>query len=152
MKLSDSFVDIWAPRALGLLRIVAGFLFIAHGTMKLLGFPAPFPMEVPLFSLIGLAGVMELLGGALLILGLFTRPVAFLLSGEMAFAYFIGHAGNGFWPVLNEGELAALYCFVFLYLAVAGGGAWSLDRWMQSRAASSAGSIASTSPGRTSRV
>jgi putative oxidoreductase len=96
--------------------------------MKLLSYPAPFPRPVELFSLIGLAGVLELFGGALLLVGLFTRPVAFILSGEMAFAYFMAHAPRGFWPILNGGELAALYSFVFLYLAAAGGGPWSLDR------------------------
>ena len=133
MKLPDSFVDTWAPRALGILRIVAGFLFMAHGLQKILGFPVARATEVALFSLTGVAGLMELVGGALLILGLFTRPVAFLLSGQMAFAYFMAHAPQGFWPLLNRGELAALYSFVFLYLAVAGGGAWSVDRWLSAR-------------------
>ena len=108
MKLPDSFVDVWGTRALSLLRIVAGFLFMAHGMQKILGFPVARATEVALFSLTGVAGLMELIGGALLILGLFTRPVAFLLSGQMAFAYFIAHAPQGFWPLLNRGELAAL--------------------------------------------
>jgi len=107
----------WAPRLLSVLRIVTAFLFMAHGAQKLLGFPAPMTSPPALFSLIGL----------LLLVGLFTRPVAFILCGEMAFAYFMAHAGQGFWPLLNRGELAALYCFVFLYLAAAGGGPWSLD-------------------------
>lgn len=119
----------WAPRLLSVLRIVTGFLYLQHGMMKLLSFPAPFPRPVELFSLIGLAGMLELFGGALILVGLFTRPVAFILSGEMAFAYFMAHAPKGFWPILNGGELAALYCFVFLYLAAAGGGTWSADRW-----------------------
>jgi len=118
----------WAPRLLSILRIVAGFLFMVHGAQKLLGFPAPFPMQVNLYSLIGLAGVLELFGGALVMVGLFTRPVAFVLSGEMAFAYFMAHAPKSFWPVLNGGDAAVLYCFVFLYLAAAGGGPWSVDR------------------------
>jgi putative oxidoreductase len=118
----------WAPRLLSILRIVAGFLFMIHGAQKLLGFPAPFPMQVNLYSLIGLAGVLELFGGALVMVGLFTRPVAFVLSGEMAFAYFMAHAPKSFWPVLNGGDAAVLYCFVFLYLAAAGGGPWSVDR------------------------
>ena len=118
----------WAPRLLSILRIVAGFLFMMHGAQKLLGFPAPFPMQVNLFSLIGLAGILELFGGALVMVGLFTRPVAFILSGEMAFAYFMAHAPKNFWPVLNGGDAAVLYCFVFLYLAAAGGGPWSVDR------------------------
>lgn len=125
-----TFFAAWAPRLLSVLRIVSGFLFMAHGMQKLLGFPAPFPMDVKLFSLLGAAGALELFGGALLLVGLFTRPVAFILSGEMAFAYFIGHAPKALcWPVLNGGDAAVLFCFVFLYLAVAGGGAWSLDRW-----------------------
>jgi putative oxidoreductase len=119
----------WAPRALSVLRIVSAFLFMTHGMQKLLSYPAPAPRPVELFSLIGLAGFLELFGGALLLVGLFTRPVAFILSGEMAFAYFMAHAPGGFWPLLNRGELAALYCFVFLYLAAAGGGQWSVDRW-----------------------
>jgi len=119
----------WSPRLLSVLRIVTAFLFIQHGSMKLLGFP---PSEaiagVKLFSLIGFAGVLELFGGLMVLLGLFTRPVAFILSGEMAFAYFMAHAPRGLYPMLNHGELAVLYCFVFLYLAVAGGGVWSIDR------------------------
>lgn len=119
----------WSPRLLSVLRIVTAFLFIQHGSMKLLGFP---PSEafagVKLFSLIGFAGVLELFGGLMVLLGLFTRPVAFILSGQMAFAYFMAHAPHGFSPILNRGELAVLYCFVFLYLAVAGGGVWSVDQ------------------------
>jgi putative oxidoreductase len=118
----------WAPRLLSLLRIVAGFIFMLHGAQKLLGFPAPFPMPLPAFSLFWFAGVLELLGGALILIGLLTRPVAFVLSGEMAFAYFMGHAPKIFWPVLNGGDAAILYCFVFLYLAAAGAGPWSVDR------------------------
>jgi putative oxidoreductase len=117
----------WAPTLLSILRIVAGFLFIAHGTQKLLGFPAPAGFEVTLMSQAGIAGLLELVGGALLMLGLWTRPVAFVLSGEMAFAYFLAHARQNFWPLLNRGELAVLYCFLFLYFAAAGGGPLSLD-------------------------
>lgn len=118
-----------APRVLSLLRIMAALMFLAHGTAKLFGFPhvAMFD-QVQILSLPGIAGIIELAGGALLALGLFTRPVALILSGEMAVAYFLVHAPQSFFPILNGGELAALYCFVFLYLAVAGGGAWSLDR------------------------
>jgi putative oxidoreductase len=124
----DSFYSKWGPRVLSVLRIVAGFLIMQHGMQKLLGLPAPMPGgTVPLLSLFGISGVLELGGGLLLLLGLFTRPVAFLLSGELAAAYFMAHAPRGFWPLLNQGELPALYSFVFLYLAVAGGGAWSLD-------------------------
>ncbi len=118
----------WAPRLLGALRIVAALIFMAHGTQKLLGFPAPPESgQPPLLSLIGVGAVMELVGGLLLVLGLFTRPVAFLLSGEMAVAYWMFHAPQSVYPVLNGGDAAILYCFVFLYLAFAGGGPWSLD-------------------------
>jgi putative oxidoreductase len=118
---------------LSVLRIVTGFLFMAHGTQKLLGFPAePGMQQPPLMSLVGLAGVLELFGGALILIGLFTRPVAFVLSGFMAVAYFMAHAPQGFWPILNRGELAVVYCFLFLYLAAAGGGEWSVDRLLRS--------------------
>jgi len=123
----------WAPRLLSVMRIITGFLFVAHGTQKLLGFPAGPDMHQPeLMSLPGLAGVLELFGGALILVGLFTRPVAFVLSGLMAVAYFMAHAPQGFWPILNHGELAVLYCFVFLYLSAAGGGEWSLDGLLRS--------------------
>lgn len=129
MSKMDTLCLQWSPRLLSVLRIVTAFLFIQHGSMKLLGFP---PSEafagVKLFSLIGFAGVLELFGGLMVLLGLFTRPVAFILSGQMAFAYFMAHAPHGFFPILNRGELAVLYCFVFLYLAVAGGGVWSVDQ------------------------
>jgi putative oxidoreductase len=128
--MNASFFAAWAPRALAVLRIVTGYLFFLHGTSKLLGFPHVASFDnLQLMSLLGMAGVIELVGGALLIIGLFTRPVAFILSGEMAFAYFIGHAANGnaLLPMLNRGELAVQWCFVFLYLAVAGAGAWSVD-------------------------
>lgn len=118
----------YQPYVLSILRIIAGFLFIAHGGQKLCGFPAPMeggPLS-PL-SLLGFGGVLELVGGALLLVGLFTRVAAFIVSGEMAVAYFMVHAPQGFWPLLNKGELAVLYCFVFFYLFVAGGGVWSLD-------------------------
>jgi putative oxidoreductase len=119
-------LDKWAPHALAVLRIVTALLFIAHGTGKLLGFP-DLGFQPELFSLFGLAGAIEIAGGILLILGLFTRPVAFILSGEMAVAYFMAHAPNGFFPVLNQGESAVLFCFIFLFLVFAGAGAWSLD-------------------------
>ena len=120
----------WAPHLLGVLRIVAAFLFMQFGTAKLFAFPGavmPGGGTAPLASLAGIAGVLEAFGGALLLVGLFTRPVAFLLSGEMAVAYFYGHAPQGFWPVLNQGTPAALYAFLFLYLAAAGPGRFSLD-------------------------
>jgi putative oxidoreductase len=126
-----SALATWTPRLLSVLRMVAGFLFVEHGMQKWLSFPAPPPKPTVLMSLSGTAGVLELVGGTLLLLGLFTRPVAFVLSGLMACAYFISHAPNGFWPIVNRGELAALYCFVFLYIWAAGGGPWSLDRWLR---------------------
>ena len=122
MKLPDSFVAVWAPRALSILRIVAAFLFMAHGMQKLLGFPVPPPGETSLMSLSGVAGIMELIGGALLLVGLFTRPVAFLVSGEMAFAYFIAHAPQGFWPIVNRGEARGTVQLRVPLSAAAGGG------------------------------
>jgi putative oxidoreductase len=118
----------WTPRVLSILRIITGLLIIQHGMAKIIGFPV-FPMyaNVQPFSLIGAAGFIELIGGALLILGLFTRPVAFILAGEMAFAYFIGHFPKGFLPLINGGTLAILYCFACLYLSTAGAGPWSVD-------------------------
>lgn len=116
----------WSPRLLSVLRITAALLLLQHATAKLFGFPhVAYFDNLQLLSLLGFAGVLELVGGVLLLLGVFTRPVAFILSGEMAFAYFLGHAHRGFIPLDNGGELAALYCFIFLYLAVAGGGEWS---------------------------
>jgi putative oxidoreductase len=128
--------DIWTPRALAALRIVAGYLYLQHGSAKLLGVPhvAMFDHLSPL-SLIGFAGVLELVGGALVLIGLFVRPAAFVLSGEMAVAYFVGHAshGNVLLPMLNQGETAVLYCFIFLFLAAAGAGAWSVDTMTRPR-------------------
>jgi putative oxidoreductase len=118
----------WSPQALSVLRIMAGLVILQFGTAKVLGFPAvPMFAGVKLFSLIGLAGTLELIGGILLVLGLFTRPVAFILSGEMAAAYFIAHFSKSFIPLLNQGNEAVIYCFVFLYLFFAGGGPWSVD-------------------------
>lgn len=123
----QSFLAACRPRILSIMRIVTAFLFMQHGGQKLFGFPAPQRSEFDLFSLTGVAGVLELFGGVLVLIGLFTRPTAFVLSGLMAFAYFLAHAPRDFWPILNGGELAVMYCFVFLYLCVAGAGAWSLD-------------------------
>ena len=123
-----AYLAPWSPQLLSVLRIITGFLFLAHGTQKWLSFPAPPPQPVEFWSSGGIAATLELIGGALMILGLFTRPVAFILSGLMAFAYFLAHAPEGFWPLLNRGELAALYSFLFLYFAAAGAGPWSLDR------------------------
>jgi putative oxidoreductase len=128
MQNENNFQTIWTPRLLGVLRIVIGLLFLQHGTAKLLGAPHVAMFDgLQLFSLMGLAGVLELGGGALFALGLFTRPVAFILSGMMATAYFMAHAPQAFLPLLNRGELAVLYCFAFLYFAVAGAGAYSID-------------------------
>ena len=117
-----------APHFLSLLRLMTGLLALQFGTMKILGFPPSDFAGTSLTSMTGIAGLLELVGGVLVVVGLLTRPAAFILSGEMAFAYFIGHAPRGFYPALNEGTLAALFCFVFLYLSAAGGGPWSLDR------------------------
>ncbi len=128
----------WAPWFLSILRIIAAFLLMQPGTAKLFAFPAavlPDGGTAELWSLVGLAGILETFGGLLLLLGLFTRPVAFLLSGQMAVAYFIGHAPQGFWPILNHGELAIIYCFVWLYVSAAGPGPWSLDALVRPRPA-----------------
>jgi putative oxidoreductase len=119
-------LSAWAPVFLSILRIVAALIFMAHGTTKLLNFPAS-EMSPAVFSLPWIAGVFELVGGALLVIGLWSRPVAFLLSGVMAAAYFLAHAPQSFFPVLNGGDAAILYCFVFLYLVFAGPGPWSVD-------------------------
>jgi putative oxidoreductase len=119
---------VWRPRVLSVLRIVAGLLVLQYGTAKLFGWPAVAMFaNLPWNSLFGIAGMFELIGGALLVVGLFTRPVAFVLSGEMAAAYFIEHFPHSFFPVLNHGDLAVSLCFIFFYLAFAGGGPWSLD-------------------------
>ena len=120
----------WSPQLLSVLRIVAAFLFVQFGSAKWFGFPAaimPGGGTAPLGSLVWFASAIEVIGGGLLFLGLFTRPVAFLLAGEMAIAYFYGHAPNGFWPVLNQGTPAVFFCFLFLYLSAAGPGPWSID-------------------------
>lgn len=123
----ENFLTAWQARVLSIVRIVAAFLFMQHGGMKIFGYPAESHGAFELFSLIGLAGVLELFGGFLLLIGLFTRPVAFILSGQMAFAYFMAHAPKDFWPLNNGGELAIMFCFTFLYFVFAGGGAWSVD-------------------------
>jgi len=133
MNFTENLTTTWAPRVHSILRIFTAYLFLLHGSAKLLHIPhiAHFN-EVQILSLSGVAGVLELVGGILLILGLFTRPVAFVLSGEMAFAYFMAHAtaDTVFLPLMNGGESAVLFCFIFLFLAVAGGGTWSIDRMM----------------------
>jgi putative oxidoreductase len=120
-------IAAWSPRVLAALRIVTGLLFLEHGTQKLLGFPPSANPGPALFSLFGFAGLLELVGGILIVLGAFTRPVAFVLSGEMAVAYWMAHAPSSAFPILNGGDAAILYCFVFLYLAAAGPGSWSVD-------------------------
>lgn len=121
-------LDAWAPRILSLLRIITALLFMEHGLMKLFGFPGPQPgVPDPLPMILVVAAWIEVAAGALIAVGLFTRAAAFLCSGTMAVAYFTAHATQGFWPALNGGEAAILFCFVFLYLVFAGGGTWSLD-------------------------
>ena len=130
MAIDDTAWESWRPRALAVLRIVTGYLVIPHGTAKLFGAPHQQMFDgLQLMSLMGLAGVIEVFLGALFLIGLFTRPVAFVLCGFMAVAYFMAHAsqGNVLLPLLNRGELAVVYCFVFLYFVFAGAGAWSID-------------------------
>ena len=116
----------WQPQLLGILRIVVGLLFLEHALSKFFAFPVPFPVH-PLPPLLIAAGVIELAAGVLVTIGLFTRIAAFIASGEMAVGYFMSHFPQGFWPIANKGEGAILFCFVFLYLAAAGPGAWSID-------------------------
>lgn len=124
----------WSPTLLSILRIVSAFMFFQHGSAKLFHVPHVAMFDgVQLMSLVGVAGILEVVGGLMLLIGLFTRPVAFILSGEMAFAYFIAHAPHAFLPVLNRGELAVEWCFVFLYISAAGPGAWSVDGWRGAR-------------------
>jgi putative oxidoreductase len=131
--MESTLQSVWAPRLLSILRIVAALIFFAHGTQKLFSFPPAERAGPEMFSLMGLAGILETVGGALLILGLFTRPVAFILSGMMAVAYWMAHAPQSFYPINNGGDAAILYCFVFLYLFAAGGGPWSLDAWLRNK-------------------
>lgn len=127
MSSLDATLSSWQPRALSLLRIMAGLLFLQHGVSKMFAFPLPYLVKVVPYSPSWFAGIIELVGGFLIVIGLFTRPAAFICAGTMAFAYFMGHAPRGFYPLFNGGNLAVLYCFVFFYLAFAGGGAWSVD-------------------------
>ena len=134
--MNTNTLALWAPRVLSVLRIVAALIFIEHGTQKLFGFPAPPQAGLPAaMTLSWFAAVLEVFGGLALLLGIFTRPVAFILSGEMAVAYWYAHFPRNFYPVLNGGDAAILYCFVFLYLAAAGPGPWSLDRLLRRRRA-----------------
>jgi putative oxidoreductase len=130
MTFADN-LNRYAPHVLSLVRIVAALLFFEHGLGKLTGFP---PSSMPgVFTLFWFAGVIEFVAGALLIVGLFTRTAAFIASGEMAFAYFLGHAPKAFYPMLNGGEPAILLCFIFFYMVFAGGGAWGLDNLLTAR-------------------
>ena len=125
-----TWLSRWQPQLLATLRIVTALLFLQHGLSKFFGFPVPFPMPGPLPPLLMAAGVIELVAGVLITIGLFTRLAAFVASGEMAVAYWMQHFPQSFWPLANKGESAILFCFVFLYIAAAGPGAWSLDAAM----------------------
>ena len=133
-----SKLDRWSPHALAALRIMTALLMLQHTTMKFFAFPAPMPIPVPLPGIIIASGVIEAVTGILILLGLFTRPAAFLASGTMAAAYFLGHATQGFWPVLNQGEAAIMFSFAFFYLIFAGPGAWSLDGLRKGRSTGAA--------------
>jgi putative oxidoreductase len=125
-EMDFNLLSRWQPQLLAVLRIVTGLLFLEHATQKFFAFPAPFPVH-PLPPLLVAAGVIELVAGVLVTVGLFTRLAAFIASGEMAVGYFMMHFPQGFWPALNKGEGAILFCFIFLYLTAAGAGAWSID-------------------------
>lgn len=138
MAIDTAMLESWRLRALAILRVVTGYLLIPHGTAKLFGMPHQSMFDgLQFLSLMGLAGVLEVFGGALFLIGLFTRPVAFVLCGFMAVAYFMAHGSQGsvLLPLLNQGELAVLYCFVFLYFVFSGAGAWSVDSALASRRA-----------------
>ena len=146
MSIFESAREPWPDRALAVFRIVAGLIFITEGTMKVVGFPPP-PMPLPpfsLFSQLGIGGILEIAGGVLIVIGLFTRPVSFVLAGMMAVAYFQFHAPASFWPTVNLGIPAILYCFFFLYLMFAGAGSWSVD----GRIAGGKASVFDAAPGR----
>jgi putative oxidoreductase len=125
--ISESFRAEWSPRLLSVIRILVGLLFLQHGLSKYFGFPGPSPATFQTMSLLGLAGLIEIVAGALVAVGLFTRVAAFIASGEMAVAYFMSHAPQNFFPIVNRGEAAIFFCFVFLYLALEGPGPWSVD-------------------------
>ena len=125
--ISDSFRATWSPRLLSILRIMVGLLFLQHGLSKYFGFPAPSPASFHVMGILGLAGVIEIASGALVAIGLFTRAAAFVASGEMAVGYFMSHFPKSFFPLVNGGDAAVLYCFIFLFLALEGGGPWSVD-------------------------
>jgi putative oxidoreductase len=128
-----SHLEAWSPRVLAAARIIIALLFVEHGLMKLVAFPAAVPgLPSPLPTILVAAAVIEVVGGALVAVGLFTRIAAFICSGEMAAAYFMFHAPKSFWPAVNGGDAAILFCFVFLYLVFAGAGAWSVDAYLSS--------------------
>ena len=136
MAIDRALLESWQPRALAVLRIVTAYIFMLHGTAKLFGMPHQAMFDnLPVLSLIGLAGILEAFGGLLILVGLFTRPVAFVLCGFMAVAYFMAHAsqGNPLLPILNQGDLAVLFCFVFGYFVFSGAGAWSVDAAIKCR-------------------
>ncbi|MDP3855728.1 DoxX family protein [Phenylobacterium sp.] len=127
-------LSLWTPRVLSILRLITALLFMQHGLMKLFDFPGPQPgAPDPLPPILMAAAWLEVIGGGLIAVGLFTRIVAFVCSGQMAVAYIVAHGSQGFWPALNQGELAIMFCFVFLYLVFAGGGAWSIDAQVRKR-------------------
>jgi len=130
-----TFLKPYSEQLLSVLRIMSGLLFLQHGTTKYLSLPATKMSGASPLTLSGAAGIIELVAGVLIVIGLLTRPAAFVASGTMAFAYFLAHLPRGFFPLLNGGELAALYCFVFLFLAAAGGGAWSVDQVLAKKTA-----------------
>lgn len=139
MKVSQAFVDTWTPRAIAALRIVTAFLFVQHGTAKLFHIPhVEMFDDLKVLSFFGMVGILEVVGGLLVLIGLFTRPAAFILSGQMAVAYFIGHANQGhvLSPMLNQGEPAVLFCFIFLLLSVTGPGVWAVQPTTPRRATS----------------
>lgn len=134
MNNTSMTLQAWSPQVRSVLRIVAGLLFFQHGSAKLLHEPAQAMfLHLPLMSLLGVQGFIEMIGGGLLVLGLFSRPVAFILCGDMAVAFFIAHFPRGWLPILNGGDLAVLFCFTFLYLWFAGPGPWSLDALLSRR-------------------
>jgi|SRR5580698_3995658 putative oxidoreductase len=124
---SESFRAMWSPRLLSVLRIIVGLLFLQHGLSKYFGFPAPSPASFQVMGLLGLAGAIEVVASVLVAIGLFTRIAAFIASGEMAFAYFMIHFPKSFFPIINMGDAAVLYCFIFLFIALEGPGPWSID-------------------------
>ncbi len=135
MAWNFNFLAPWSQQILSICRIIVGLLFLEHGTSKYFSLPISPTTGVSPMTLSGVNGFIELIGGVLIVLGLFTRPVAFILSGDMAFAYFMAHSPRGFFPLLNGGELAIVYCFVFLYFAAAGGGVWSIDHLREGKKA-----------------